>query len=1066
MKMKKLREIRRRMLVIVLLLAAAAQTLCVSAETLAAATADLSNAGGRIEISSCQELKELAKLCGEDSFSRGKTVILQNDIDLGQQMLTIPSFSGIFDGQGYKITGLYVVDEVSFTGLFGWIEESGQVKNLTVEGTIVLKDEGQGIGGIAGYNAGVVSDCSFQGLILGEREVGGVTGINSRTGQLWNTSVSGVVQGTVFTGGIAGKNEGIIFDCSNEASVNTEYTDEKLSMGTLEEAIYRRWKSGQMEGQFSTTADTGGVAGFSNGIIRGCVNRGEVGYAHVGYNVGGIVGRQCGYMENNSNEGHIYGRKDVGGIVGQMTPDITVVYSQDTLGRIRQELNSLQGMLNRMLESAGEQGNQVSDRIRRISDSGKQAGDHAQWISDYIQKQGEEAAENINDQIAIINGYSRRLQPVLEQLNRARDKAREGMEGLQEMGDETAEIADQMDVLLSELDGEMSSLGEMLEAGDASEEELTTSVDQIRDILDEMNRLREQLAKMVAEEKGKEELEAAFEMFDDAFTQLNQWVSDLSKEQIVSIPLVDAEFSEQSSGLSSSLENMSDQLSALNDELQSAGDSMTADLRQINDQFMEIMNLFLDALDEVQSLDYEELYEDVSEAELLEMVRGKVYACENHGIVEADVNAGGVAGAMAIEDSEDPEDDDKDTEHKSYRYTYQTKAILLDCTNTGEVIAGKNCAGGVTGRMDLGIIYRGQNCGSVSSVSGDYVGGVCGYALSTIRSSYAKCRLEGRKYVGGIAGSGDTVSDCGAMVVIEDYLQHGGAVAGEILNAASGNFFVSDTLEGVDGVSYEGKASRIPYEEMLTREGLPELFSQLTLTFRTDDTSAEEDMGTTVEQELKNYEYHIRDIRSVSYGQELGTENYPEVECPTGYYLEWDRDLQGQVFEDTVITGTFVRYNTVLASEFRRSDGLPAILMEGMFTRKSELNAWQRQMETTWEELRRDSGSWKYVFFNGEVTEQWYVSCPTDGQKERTMRFHFQEEEGEPLIFVREKGGWHQADAIKSGSHLLVQVEGNEVEFAVVNVHLSPLVWAGLAGAGLTGAAVVFAVRRKRKGAK
>ena len=545
MKMKKLREIRRRMLVIVLLLAAAAQTLCVNAETLAAATADLSNAGSRIEISSCQELKELAKLCGEDSFSRGKTVILQNDIDLGQQMLTIPSFSGIFDGQGYKITGLYVVDEVSFTGLFGWIEESGQVKNLTVEGTIVLKDEGQGIGGIAGYNAGVVSDCSFQGLILGEREVGGVTGINSRTGQLWNTSVSGVVQGTVFTGGIAGKNEGIIFDCSNEASVNTEYTDEKLSMGTLEEAIYRRWKSGQMEGQFSTTADTGGVAGFSNGIIRGCVNRGEVGYAHVGYNVGGIV--------------------------GQMTPDITVVYSQDTLGRIRQELNSLQGMLNRMLESAGEQGNQVSDRIRRISDSGKQAGDHAQWISDYIQKQGEEAAENINDQIAIINGYSRRLQPVLEQLNRARDKAREGMEGLQEMGDETAEIADQMDVLLSELDGEMSSLGEMLEAGDASEEELTTSVDRIRDILDEMNRLREQLAKTAAEEKGKEELEAAFEMFDDAFTQLNQWVSDLSKEQIVSIPLVDAEFSEQSSGLSSSLENMSDQLSALNDELQSAG---------------------------------------------------------------------------------------------------------------------------------------------------------------------------------------------------------------------------------------------------------------------------------------------------------------------------------------------------------------------------------------------------------------------------------------------------------------------------------------------------------------
>ena len=50
--------------------------------------------------------------------------------------------------------------------------------------------------------------------------------------------------------------------------------------------------------------------------------------------------------------------------------------------------------------------------------------------------------------------------------------------------------------------------------------------------------------------------------------------------------------------------------------------------------------------------------------------------------------------------------------------------------------------------------------GPVSSENGDYVGGVCGLSLSSIRHSYAKCTLTGRKYVGGIVGSGSRVSDC------------------------------------------------------------------------------------------------------------------------------------------------------------------------------------------------------------------------------------------------------------------------------------------------------------------
>lgn len=74
--------------------------------------------------------------------------------------------------------------------------------------------------------------------------------------------------------------------------------------------------------------------------------------------------------------------------------------------------------------------------------------------------------------------------------------------------------------------------------------------------------------------------------------------------------------------------------------------------------------------------------------------------------------------------------------------------------------------------MDLGTVSDCGGYGPVSSENGDYVGGVCG--LSSIRHSYAKCTLTGRKYVGGIVCSGSRVSDCLSMVAIADYTQLGG----------------------------------------------------------------------------------------------------------------------------------------------------------------------------------------------------------------------------------------------------------------------------------------------------
>lgn len=179
----------------------------------------------------------------------------------------------------------------------------------------------------------------------------------------------------------------------------------------------------------------------------------------------------------------------------------------------------------------------------------------------------------------------------------------------------------------------------------------------------------------------------------------------------------------------------------------------------------------------------------------------------------------------------------------------------------------KSCAGGLVGRMDLGTISDCKGYADVFGENGDYIGGVCGISLSSIRKSFAKCTLSGRKYVGGIAGSGASISDCNSMVKITEYTRFFGAVAGEITGDYSGNKFVSDTpLAGVDRVGYAGKTEQVSYEELCTDKNLPDDYRKFTLKFVSD--------GKTMKEQ------------AFSYGDSFGTEMYPEIPEKDGYYIK------------------------------------------------------------------------------------------------------------------------------------------------------------------------------------
>ena len=55
---------------------------------------------------------------------------------------------------------------------------------------------------------------------------------------------------------------------------------------------------------------------------------------------------------------------------------------------------------------------------------------------------------------------------------------------------------------------------------------------------------------------------------------------------------------------------------------------------------------------------------------------------------------------------------------------------------------------------------------------------MAGISKSTIRESCAKGRLSGAKQVGGIVGSGATIENCRAMVMIDNAAEQIGAIAG------------------------------------------------------------------------------------------------------------------------------------------------------------------------------------------------------------------------------------------------------------------------------------------------
>lgn len=955
-----------------------------------------------IYIKTREDFVELAEHCTLDTWSQGKTVLLQANLSLaGVELATVPTFGGTFDGQGHTISDLEITRSMSPSGLFGVLQEHAVVKDLKVNGSVAPDGDSSNVGGIAGENYGRIVGCTFTGDVTGEENVGGIAGINALTGQVLDCSVSGSVVGEKMTGGVVGRNLGTMGKCENNSYVNTVSADLTVNPGDIDISFSLSLDLSKLASMDTSTAasDTGGIAGYSSGILADCVNRAPVGYPHVGYNVGGVAGRSCGYLHHCENSGDVFGRKDVGGIAGQLEPYIAQNLTESTLDKLENQLEELDAMITTALDDANAGVGSVTSRLNKIANYMDSAAGAARNIKTY----GSVKSTVSGDGKASGSGGVTVTPP----------KAEAGGSS-ESSGDANVSV---------------SPGGGSAGGGTSSSVEIQAGLSE-------------------GSVKGENSGSASGNV--SATTQI-QVTTSLS-------------------GLSSAISGMAGQMRLLNGEISGTSGTMTDDIKAIQTQISTISDT---AMELYMGDGEEDVLIDSSEIDIELVTLGKASDCRNAGSVSGDINVGGITGAMAMEYELDPEDDIASNLDGAQRKKYEIKAIIHECVNSGSIVSKRDCAGGVCGRMDLGLIAQSEGYGSVTSESGDYVGGIAGLASSTIRHSFAKCTLSGGKYVGGIVGSGvkedlsgdsSTVAGCYSMVSVDSAREFAGAISGSDTGDFVENYFVSDTLAGINYRSYTGRAEPISYADLLEiceeaeeaeeaeaedsddKDGeedaeeeaaetaaarpvsIPDAFRQLTLTFVAD--------GQTV----KSVPFQ--------YGASFDESVYPELPEKEGYYVHWDKTELKNLHFDTVITAVYTPYVTALSNTDTRADGRPIFFIEGRFD--DEVSAEITPLPNTPDDFDALPTGWVDFLAKSftsarvsrEIVEQWEISIPDDGSEKHTVRYLAPDEDTKHLdIYVKQAGGWSKVKAEPIGSYLTFSVEGQAVEVAAISTMSVWWVW-------------------------
>jgi hypothetical protein len=219
-----------------------------------------------------------------------------NQTDWEEEFQGIP-FTGVVDGKGHIFRNAVIgYPSECRVGLFGFLANPGQIRNLGVENVTVSGFNR--VGGLCGANGqgpyatppldgGIVSNCYTTGSVTGDLYyVGGICGENH--GTISGCYATGPVTGQDYVGGLCGTNQGTISDCYATGAVSGENYVGGLCGWNWGGAISNSFATGTINGN---NWSVGGLCGENSGTIRDCYAKGPVTGRR---GVGGLVGNNSG----------------------------------------------------------------------------------------------------------------------------------------------------------------------------------------------------------------------------------------------------------------------------------------------------------------------------------------------------------------------------------------------------------------------------------------------------------------------------------------------------------------------------------------------------------------------------------------------------------------------------------------------------------------------------------------------------------------------------------------------------------------------------------------------------
>lgn len=994
-----------------------------------------------VSISTVDEFLAFTKKCTFDEYSKNKKFALLNDIDLkGVEVTPAEIFCGEFAGNGHTISNIELTYEGSNRGLFAIATQGSKIRDLTVTG--IIKTDGtedtqnvvrkkaidilekadvstqniqsevasgdENFGAVVGYNEGTIVNCAFRGSIRGQKQTGGIAGLNTMVGIIDSCSVNATVNGTSTVGGIVGYNEGRVKLCKNLGKVGADANE--------------------------NTVNVGGIAGNNKGAVVACTNNGTVGGEVFGDNIGGICGLMSGETKECINNAKVQGRRSVGGICGRFEPytDIELSYAS-AQAAVKKQANDVKEEIERVKKKVddytddilqtvfGFSGNEVHDELSGLVTDNRNlaraATDTFRSVSDAINGTGNSNVSNFLDDIS---------QSIDDNLSKITDDTDGRISELHSSLDDTLDIVNETATTFNdsayELTELIDNLNDAIENGDDNINDL---IDKIENEIDELN-LSETIDNL---NDLSDNIETTLGNLDDTMNVTKSLLRSLEDD-------VDT-MTDNFTGLERQTVNL---VNSLNRFVNSIPTIPTLrPLPTINPDspgatvIREIFNKLFGSLHTTAYAKETEISIGSLQSTNIVIPRlignenadtALIKHCINYGEIDSTESAGGIVGATGFESIVRNGENIQLPDGTQIDPDTILKAVINSSINMGDVNVKGKYAGGIAGRADMGNI---DNCLSTSKVSSEddgYVGGICGYSLADIKTCIAIDELDGTTRVGGICGEGKNITNCYSMPVIRNKnTDKMGAVAGVVTGQISANYFIDEGLAGVEGTSLEGKAEAIKPDDMVSTDGrMPTKLAKLNADtyyvasgdkylpqIKALSDNDAKNIGETIKAISDEYaRFHFKavfidngtELKTVTkeYGEKLTDKDIPRVDAHGGEIPMWDRDTAEPIIRNVVFKTEYSKATTTISSGEE-----PAILLvEGVFADGTQVKV---------NEINGD-----FEFRGYDVGKVYNYSLSDDSYGD--LKIHVRDDAKKRAeIAVKKDGVWQITDSEQDGTY-------------------------------------------------